>query len=203
MLLKQETLRGIENGSITVAFRRWRRPTVKAGGTLLTSLGQLAVEAVDVVNLEEITEQDAAAAGFSSLASLQSELSKRADGDFYRVRLSLAGPDPRIALRETIPDAAEVDGILGRLSRLDSRSGPGPWTHRVLTLLGERPGEGSASLAVDCGMDKADFKVKVRKLKALGLTESLKVGYRLAPRGETVLKRLQEDGDGVDSAGSA
>ena len=79
MLLKQETLSGIESGSITVAFRRWRRPTVKAGGTLLTSIGQLAVETVEVVNLEEITEKEAAAAGFSSLASLQSKLLQRAE----------------------------------------------------------------------------------------------------------------------------
>jgi hypothetical protein len=49
MLLKQETLRGIEGGTITVAFRRWRRPTVKAGGTLLTPIGQLAVEAEAVL----------------------------------------------------------------------------------------------------------------------------------------------------------
>ena len=199
MLLKQETLSGIESGSITVAFRRWRRPTVKAGGTLLTSIGQLAVETVEVVNLEEITEKEAAAAGFSSLASLQSQLLQRADGDFYRVRLSLAGPDPRIALRETIPDGVEVDGILGRLSRLDSRGGSGPWTRRVLTLVGERSGERAAGLAQDCRMDKARFKAKIRKLKALGLTESLKVGYRLSPRGEAVLGRLRQGGDGADS----
>ena len=202
MLLKQETLRGIEDGSITLAFRRWRRPTVKAGGTLLTSIGQLAVETVEVVNLQEITEKEAAAAGFSSLASLQSQLLQRADGDCYRVRLSLAGPDPRVALRETIPDAVEVDEILSRLARLDSRSGASPWTRRVLTLLRERPGESAAGLAEDCGMDKADFKPKVRKLKALGLTESLKVGYRLSPRGEVVLGRLRESDDGEDSEDS-
>ena len=88
MLLKQETLRGIESGAITMAFRRWRRPTVKAGGNLLTSVGQLAVEAVDVVSLEEITESEAVAAGFSSLALLQSQLLRRTDGDVYRVRFS-------------------------------------------------------------------------------------------------------------------
>ncbi len=203
MLLKQETLRGIESGSITVAFRRWRRPTVKAGGTLLTPIGQLAIETVEVVNLEEITEEDAAAAGFSSLASLQSQLSQRADGDFYRVRLSLVGPDPRIALRETIPDGAEVDVILGRLSRLDSRSGASPWTRRILTLLGERSGQRAAGLAEDCGMDKAGFKTRVRKLKALGLTESLEVGYRLTKRGEAVLGRLRERGDGPGPADAA
>jgi hypothetical protein len=31
------------------------------------------------------------------------------------------------------------------------------------------------------------FKADVRKLKELGLTESLEVGYRLSPRGRAVL----------------
>ena len=189
MLLKQDTLRGIESGSITVAFRRWRRPTVKEGGTLLTSIGQLAIEAVEVVDLEEITESEAVAAGFSGLAPLRSQLSQRA-GDVYRIRLSLAGPDPRVALREEIPERAELDSILQRLARLDSRGGSGPWTCLVLTLLHERSGVRAGDLAPDTGMDKADFKTNVRKLKGLGLTESLSVGYRLSPRGEAVLGRL-------------
>ncbi len=190
MLLKQDTLRGIESGSITVAFRRWRRPTVKEGGTLLTSIGQLAIEAVEVVDLEEITESEAVAAGFSGLAPLRSQLSQRA-GDVYRIRLSLAGPDPRVPLREEIPEGAELDSILRRLARLDSRGGSGPWTCPVLTLLHERSGVRAGDLAPDAGMDKADFKTNVRKLKGLGLTESLSVGYRLSPRGEAVLGRLQ------------
>jgi hypothetical protein len=36
----------------------------------------------------------------------------------------------------------------------------------------------------------APFKRRVRQLKELGLTESLEVGYRLSPRGRTVLARL-------------
>lgn len=196
MLLKQETLRGIENGSITVAFRRWRRPTVKAGGTLLTSIGQLAVEAVDVVSLEGITESEAVAAGFPDLASLRSQLLQRAEGDVYRVRLSLAGPDPRIALREEIPEGAELELILQRLDRIDSRGASGPWTCRVLELVDERPGERAEDLAKDFGMDRTDFKANVRKLKGLGLTESLTVGYRLSPRGAAVLRRLTECRDG-------
>ena len=191
MLLKHETLRGIESGAITMAFRRWRRPTVKVGGNLLTSVGQLAVEAVDVVGLEEITESEAVAAGFSSLALLQSQLLRRTDGDVYRVRLHLAGPDPRIALRQEIPDGAELDVIVGRLARLDSRASSGPWTLPVLTLLHERSGERAAALAQVVGLDKAAFKVNVRKLKSLGLSESLRVGYRLSPRGEAVLGRLR------------
>ena len=39
------------------------------------------------------------------------------------------------------------------------------------------------------GRDTLAFKANVRKLKGLGLTESLAVGYRLSPRGVAVLAR--------------
>jgi hypothetical protein len=39
-------------------------------------------------------------------------------------------------------------------------------------------------------MEKAPFKANVRKLKGLGLTESLEIGYRLSPRGRAVLRHL-------------
>ena len=74
MLLKQETLRGIVEGRITLAFRRWKRPTVKAGGTLLTSVGQLAIERVDAVALHDLTESDAVAAGFADVGELTAAL---------------------------------------------------------------------------------------------------------------------------------
>ncbi len=88
-----------------------------------------------------------------------------------------------------------MDLILRRLARLDSRSGSGPWTLRVLTLLQEKSGVRAADLAQDAGMDKAGFKINVRKLKGLGLTESLTVGYRLSPRGKAVLGRLEDSSD--------
>ena len=37
------------------------------------------------------------------------------------------------------------------------------------------------------GRETADFKKDVRKLKELGLTESLAIGYLLSPRGEAVV----------------
>ncbi len=125
MLLKQETLRGIVEGRITLAFRRWKRPTVKAGGTLLTSVGQLAIEGVDAVALHDLTESDAVAAGFADVGELTAALSGRLEGTPYRVRLRLAGPDPRIALRAALPDAGELRGTLDRLDRWDSSSAAG------------------------------------------------------------------------------
>jgi hypothetical protein len=40
------------------------------------------------------------------------------------------------------------------------------------------------------GSETLPFKLRVRKLKELGLTESLEVGYRLSPRGKAVLQHL-------------
>ena len=48
----------------------------------------------------------------------------------------------------------------------------------------------AGDLAEALGRDRASFKLDVRKLKELGLTESLEVGYRLSPRGRAVLDRL-------------
>jgi hypothetical protein len=44
-------------------------------------------------------------------------------------------------------------------------------------------------LAHSVGREKMPFKLDVRKLKELGLTESLTTGYRLSPRGWSVLEK--------------
>ena len=46
MLIKLEVLEKIKSGEITLQFRRWRRRTVKAGGTLKTRVGVLQIGAV-------------------------------------------------------------------------------------------------------------------------------------------------------------
>jgi predicted transcriptional regulator len=48
----------------------------------------------------------------------------------------------------------------------------------------------STELAKALGAERFAFKQDVRKLKELGLTESLEVGYRLSPRGEAVVHKL-------------
>ena len=193
MLLKQETLCGIMEGRITLAFRRWRRPTVKSGGTLHTSAGLLSIDAVEPVDLGDITEREAQAAGFSNLGALCSALRKHNEGSIYRISLHLAGPDPRIALREQLPNRGELESLQARLARWDGASRSGPWTHAVMSLLRQKPGVRAADLAGQVGMDKDRFKANVRKLKGVGLTESLEVGYRLSPRGEAALGSIREE----------
>ena len=49
------------------------------------------------------------------------------------------------------------------------------------------------SVGVDrAGRERLAFKADVRKLKELGLTESLEVGFQLSPRGRAVLRRLAD-----------
>ena len=81
-------------------------------------------------------------------------------------------------------DRAELDR---RLDRLDRAAAHGPWTRAALAVIAGRPGRRAADLAAWFGRETQPFKTDVRKLKNLGLTESLEVGYRLSPRGEAYL----------------
>ena len=55
MLFRRAELDGIAAGEITLAFRRWRRLNVRAGGRLTTAAGVLAIERVDVVTPEDVS----------------------------------------------------------------------------------------------------------------------------------------------------
>jgi len=185
---------GLADGSVTLAFRRWRRPAAKAGGRQRTPVGELAIDAVDAIDLGDVTEVDARRAGYADRGELERELARFPDGTLYRIELHLAGPDPRAALREQA-DLSDADwqAIAARLSRLDRASRHGPWTTTVLHLIAERPAVRAGDLAESLGRETAPFKIDVRKLKEMGLTESLDVGYRLSPRGRAVLDRLSAD----------
>jgi hypothetical protein len=190
LLFKQQFLDGIQAGRVTLAFRKWRRPSVKVNGTLLTSVGQLKIRAIELVQISDLTKADAKKAGFDSLEALLSDLSQQRDGQLYRIRFALAGPDPRVALRRDASlSAADVDTIAAKLRRLDERSSSGAWTARVLKLIARHPEMSAAELAVKSGFEKQWLKLNVRKLKNLGLTESLNPGYRLSPRGKAFLSQ--------------
>jgi hypothetical protein len=188
MLFRRAVLEGIAAGRITLAFRRGARAPARAGGTLLTRVGQLAIDEVTVVDPASLSSQHAQAAGFADLAALLAFLAA-GEGPVYRVALRLAGPDPRIALRaqDDMP-AAEAKALAERLDRLDRAGVRGAWTRPVLAAIAAAPGRRAADLAAGLGYDTPAFKAMVRRLKALGLTESLSIGYRLSPRGATMLR---------------
>jgi hypothetical protein len=191
MLFEQRLWAGLADGTVTVTFRRWPRPRARAGGRHRTPAGVLAVDAVTVVDPAAITEGDARRAGFGSLAELRRRLDRHGDGPVYRIDFHHAGADPREALRQADAlSADELAGLRARLDRLDRAARGGPWTAATLRLIGDRPQVRAADLAAAAGRERLAFKADVRKLKELGLTESLEVGYRLSPRGRALLERL-------------
>ena len=191
MLLRMAVLERVVGGEVSLVFRRWRRPTVRAGGTLRTALGVLRILDVAAVAEADISEADAARAGFSSRAALLNELGSR-EGQVYRIAVQYAGADPRIALRrrDDLSDA-EIGQIIDKLRGLDTRSPAGPWTGRVLAVIEAQPGVVSRTLSELLDCDRDWLKPQVRKLKNLGLTVSLATGYELSPRGRLVLSHIR------------
>ncbi|MEU8137606.1 hypothetical protein [Streptodolium elevatio] len=181
MLFKRAVLDGIASGDIDLAFRTWDTERVHAGTTLRTKVGVLAIDAIEETDPADLTPDDARRAGFASLDALRRAAQGR-EGRLYRITLRLAGEDPRIALREDVPKGRELEALRDRVARM------GEWAVPTLAMIAAQPGVRALDLAEQVGREKRSFKASVRRLKELGLTESLPTGYRLSPRGKAVLK---------------
>ncbi len=189
MLFPQRFRAGVEAGDVTLTFRRWKRSQVVAGRRYRTGVGILHVDDVHVVEASTLTADDARQAGFPDVASLLAQIPGEPSAALHRVAFHLVRePDPRTVLASDAAldeDArAEIDR---RLDRLDRSSACGPWTRQTLRLIAANPARRAGDLAAMVGRDRESFKIDVRKLKNLGMTVSLEVGYRLSPRGAAYL----------------
>jgi hypothetical protein len=187
MQIRPAELAAIRDGAVDLAFRRWDRPRLRVGTKMRTAVGLVEVTAVDQITERSLTAAQARRAGAPTLAALRQGLAQHPDRPVYRIGLRYAGPDPRQALREDVPDTEEIAALRAWLDRLDRASSVGPWTRATLELIDELPATRAAELAARLGRDTPSFKRDVRKLKERGLTESLDIGYRLSPRGAAVL----------------
>jgi biotin operon repressor len=189
VLFEQRLREGLHDGSITLAFRRWRRPQVVAGHHYRTGTDMVCAEAIERVAPAEITRAQAREAGYPDVAALVADLRGDPELPLYRIRFRrLDEPDPRDTLAATATlTGAEAAAIAARLARMDGASRRGPWTAEILAQIAEKPAVSSEFLAEAIGWERGVFKVHVRRLKALGLTISLDVGYRLSPRGQAYL----------------
>jgi hypothetical protein len=180
---------GIADGSVTLTYRRWRRQQVLTGRRYRTPAGIVEVTSVTTVSPDEIRDDEACRAGYRDAGTLVADLTDRPGIDLYRIEFhAIAEPDPRAVLAASADlDEGEIAEITRRLDRLDRASSHGPWTRETLALIRDQPATRAADLAGELGRDRASFKIDVRKLKNLGLTESLDVGYRLSLRGGAYL----------------
>lgn len=191
MLFSASAWPGLADGSITVTFRTWSKPQAKQGGRY--RVAGMLLEATDVrqVEVSTLTEADAIAAGEADLTTLLRRLKNPpSTSAVWRVDLRHLGVDDRIERRaaDALTDD-DIDDLRTRLDRLDRRAGA-PWTRTTLRLIETYPGVVSTALARHTGQERPAFKINVRKLKEMGLTESLDVGYRLSPRGEALLRAM-------------
>ncbi|BAX98462.1 hypothetical protein MSTE_03157 [Mycobacteroides stephanolepidis] len=201
MLFEPRLRAGIHDGTISVAYRRWKRPQVKVGGRYrvgsdrirsMTTFDFIEVDAVDEITARDIDDADALLAGYPSAAAARSDVGASANDPLYRLafrKIAMADPRAELASAVALSDA-DIADIDARLDRMDRSATPGPWTREVLLEIAQRPQVRAKDLE-SCSRwpDLATFKVHVRKLKNLGLTLSLPVGYRLSPRGEEYLAR--------------
>jgi hypothetical protein len=190
LLFKKAFFAGLLSGAITLTFRRWQKPHVRVGGRYRCHpIGVLEVDRVDRVRAAAITAEDAQRAGFATLPKLRAyleELGPLADDDeLWRVELHHGGDGDRVelALADTLtPD--DVTAITAKLARLDRDE---KWTAKTLAIIDKHPRIAASKLAAKLGRETQPFKIDVRKLKRLGLTQSFEVGYEISPRGRAYL----------------
>ena len=127
----------------------------------------LAVDAVAEVDPAAITEDDARAAGFRSLAELRRRLDRHGDaglaGDFHHAVPTRGGAAP--TTRPARRRAGQAAGASGPARPGRPRR---PWTIVTLRLIGDQPGVRAGDLAASAGRERHPFKIDVRKLKELG-----------------------------------
>ncbi|MEU4195222.1 hypothetical protein AB0E69_25205 [Kribbella sp. NPDC026611] len=186
---------GVAEGKITVAYRRWAEPRVVEGRIYRTNAGRIEIDSIRQVNPDLIadTDPELAQADRQNAKDVRRRLRGDESQPTFLIRFHLVeGPDPReqLAAQSTLTPA-DLDDVKTRLAQFD-QSHHGPWTTETLRLIQSKPATRAADLAASVGRETAPFKLDVRKLKNLGLTHSLEVGYELSPRGQAYLATLDD-----------
>ena len=185
---------GVAEGRITTAYRRWAQARVVEGRIYRTNAGRIEIDTVREVNPDLIADNDAdvIAADRQNAKDVRRRLRGNEDWPTFLINFHLVeGPDPREELAASTDLSAEdLEDLRDRLAKLDELSRHSAWTAQTLRLIESKPATRAGDLAAEIGRDTAGFKLDVRKLKNLGLTHSLEVGYELSPRGTTYLKSL-------------
>ena len=185
---------GIRDGRITCSFRLWKTPQAKAGGRYnIRPFGAIEVTKLRQISARSLRRADATAAGFESVADMIEQLGAARDAQLTRVDFRYLGSASVKQPDTGVPVEPELTTLVEKVRAFDTRSGRGPWAVAALAMIEAHPGRRAPDLAGMIGWETAPFKANVRKLKGLGLTQSLEVGYRLTPRGEAVRSRLNDD----------
>lgn len=188
LLFEKRFHEGLVSGAVTLTFRRWTTSRVKPGGRYRCHpIGVLEVDGVTRVKARGISDAEARRSGFASRAELFDYMRRGPAGELdddtelWRVELHHGGDGDRVdsALDDKL-SADEVEELRTKLARMDAGHA---WTSATLDLIEKQPHVAASKLAALLGRETARFKVDVRRLKTLGLTQSFEVGYEISPRG--------------------
>jgi hypothetical protein len=84
-------------GDITLSVRLWKQPRVKRGGRYRVGLGEIEVEAIELVPFAAITDEDVRRAGEYDREALRQRAAHAGPIDedtlVYRVEFHAVGPD--------------------------------------------------------------------------------------------------------------
>ena len=167
-------------------MRIWHRPRVKLHGRYRLGGGAIIVDRIDEVEFDALTPALARRCGFASLVDLLKTAKHGAGERVFVIEFHYVAASDE---RSNKPlDAADLDEVIRKLDAMDRRRSK-PWTRQILRLIAKHPGVRAADLASALHRERLEFKADLRKLKALGLTLSLEVGYRISELGKAVLKR--------------
>jgi hypothetical protein len=190
MLFQRRFHERIRSGEIRCTLRIWQRPHCKVGGRYALGAGAIVVDRMREARFEDITPELARRSGFVSVVDA---LKTAKHGAGERVFVIDFHYDGKVGARSKpttgVASTEELADLVQRLEALDRRSRVGAWTQATLRAIEARPGVLAAKLARSLGRPRDEFKRDVRKLKKLGLTLSLEIGYRLTPKGEALLAR--------------
>lgn len=193
MQFTQDSHAAIAQGAITVTFRLWKRPHAKPGGQYTVGGVVIEVDTIEMLPFHAITKADMRRAGAKDRDALRARAAHAGPIDddtlLYRIEFHVLGAKPEPA--EAPVDDRPVMTVIAKLDRMDARATNGRWTREVLQLIGVNEGMVSTELAGQLARPRREFKTDVRKLKALGRTESLLVGYALTPLGRRIINHRQ------------
>ena len=188
MLLKRTVLQAIARGDVTLAFRRWKKPSVRVDTRLRTDIGVLSILSVEALQESDVSEEDARAAGYSDRASLMAELSTQPQAQLYRIQLALGEPDRDLCLQDASNLTPEgLRHVQDELDQWDRSSPRRAWTRQLLRTIADLPQQSNVELAQRLRIDRDELKDQLRRLNDLGLIEPLHPGHRLSQRGLALL----------------
>src|SRR5262245_55918699 len=85
MILTHRIAEAVSRGEVRLAFRRWRRPSVRAGDVFHSSAGLVTIDSVEIVDPAAISAADARAAGLDSVEALVATFRAAATDPVFRI----------------------------------------------------------------------------------------------------------------------